>query len=93
MAEAIFPYVGLPMSLIALAIGGIMLRDILSAHGKTEGPDGFGRRNRLSASLVKEARLGQDAPPPSKGAMWVPFIVITSIGGIMLWSWVMRVFG
>ena len=93
MGELIFPYVGLPMSLLLLVIGGMMFWDILSSYGKAKGPDALGSRNRFSGWLVKEGRLGQTAPPPSRTAMWVPLLIVWGIGGIMFWVWVMEVFG
>jgi len=93
MAEALFPIIGLPVSIIALAIGAMMFWDILGAYGITKGPDKAARQSAFFAWLVREGRVGQSNPPTSLPLMWWRLLLIWAIGGGMLALWITEVLG
>lgn len=93
MAELLFPIAGLPMGLLALSIGGMMLWDILAAHGSAASPDQPAERNRVLHWLLHQARLGAASRPESIGLMWWRFLIVSFIGLLMISFWFMTVFG
>ena len=93
MAELIFPIVGLPMGLLALSIGGMMLWDVLAAHGLVSDPERPAAGNGALAWLLQQARLGASSRPESKGLMWWRLLIAGFIGPLMIWFWFTTVFG
>lgn len=93
MAETIFPYVGLPMSLLLLSIGGMILWDLLAAYGRTRDPDVLAQRSPPARWLLTQGRLGQTERPQSVGALWWRLVIVLALGSAMLSYWFSLVVG
>ena len=96
IAETLFPYIALPVSLIALMFSLTMFLEMLVSYGCWKGELLFAlsRRSRFFHWLfIENARLGQDVPPESIGLQLGRFILIGSIGLGMLIYWIMTVTG
>ena len=91
MPESLF-LIFLPASVLFLMFGGMMFRDILSAHG-VKGPDAFARRNRFFAWLLKVACVDQHPKTSSKWVMWWRLIGLLAAGVLFLSIGIIGAFG
>jgi len=93
MAESLFPYIGLPMAIVAIAIGGSIFLDLLAAYGLGPRSRSGPPRQSVQGWLMKQGRLGQEEPPPSKLLMAWRLLIVWALGFLMLTYWVVVVSG
>ena len=93
MADALFPFAGLPVGVLLLLLGAVTFWDILAANGRSRGPDALTRESRFLSWLVSQARFGEDQPPSSKALIYWRVLLAWGIGSSMVAYWFARVIG
>ena len=87
VAEALFPYIGLPMALLLLMAGGMISWDLLAGYGKAHGPDALARKGSFYAWMFDQARGGEKKRPASNGVMWRRLLILLPSGAAILAYW------